>query len=265
MSWKNIKTFLIILFLIINMYLIFSHYGFDLKLPGKTYVNEKTLDDTVSIIKNNYNVTLDKKIVPTKTDNLGIIDASNIIYTEAFKKAGYNFKTKGSSFEGEIPTDAVSYNEENARLLIDEFLKTVGIEEETYEINMKKDDSGIVCIAEEKLGPYSIFNGKIEFVFAPKKMKVTGSWYIANEGSLDETTKPSKMTDITGVIVEMAGNAFRSDGNEVKIIDIDYGYYVSYYDENSVIKSSSAIPCYVLKDDNECKYYYDALNGKQLK
>ena len=265
MSWKNIKTFLIILFLLINIYLIFSHYGFEFKQHGKTYIDKETLDDTISIIQNNYNIYLNKNLVPLKTDNLGIIDASNIIYTPDFKDSGYDFKTSGASFETNIPTDIISYNEENAGALVHKFLADMNIDTENCEIIMKKGDSGITCTINELLGPYSIFNGKIKMVFTAKNMNVKGSWYTANKNSLNDSEKPAKMSDITGVIVDMASSIANSDGTQVKIIDIDYGYYVSYYDENSVIKSSSAIPCYLLKDDKGCKYYYDALNGKQLK
>ena len=50
-----------------------------------------------------------------------------------------------------------------------------------------------------------------------------------------------------------------------EITNIQYGYYVSYYDENAVSKSASAIPCYMVITDSGYKYYYDAINGKSLK
>mgnify|MGYP003293129731 CR=1 FL=1 len=78
MNWKNIKTFLIILFLIINIYLIYSQYGFDFKSPNASYVNKDTLNDSVSIIKNNYNVNIDKNIIPEKMK-------FKLIIVEAFK------------------------------------------------------------------------------------------------------------------------------------------------------------------------------------
>ena len=42
-------------------------------------------------------------------------------------------------------------------------------------------------------------------------------------------------------------------------------YFVSYYDENAVSKSASAIPCYMIETDSGLKYYYDVLNGNLLK
>ena len=56
MSWKNIKTFLIVLFLIINIYLIYSQYGFSFKSSDSSYVSKDTLSDSIWIIEKNYNI-----------------------------------------------------------------------------------------------------------------------------------------------------------------------------------------------------------------
>ena len=117
MSWKNIKTFLIILFLIINAYLIFSQYGFDFQSSNKTYIDEKSLSDTISIIQKNYNIEIDNETVPYEVNNLGIIDVTNLIYTDKFKNSEYGFKTNGSFFESEIETNTYSYNHRYCSLL----------------------------------------------------------------------------------------------------------------------------------------------------
>lgn len=265
MSWKNIKTFLIILFLIINAYLIFSQYGFDFKSSGKTYVDEKSLSDTISIIQKNYNIEIENKTVPYEINNLGIIDVTNIIYTDKFKNSDYAFKTNGSFFEAEIETNTYSYNEINAGEQIIKVLNTLGIEKDFYNLDIKKSDEGLVCTVYEKLSPYPIFNGKIKAVFAPKKISLKGSWHIAEKDALKKTESPAEMAKITGVIIDMASKAGKDNTDGLKITNIEYGYFVSSYDENTASKTSSAIPCYMLKTSDNIKYYYDALNGKQLK
>ena len=89
MSWKNIKTFLIVLFVVINIYLIYSQYGFSFKSSGSSYVNKDTLNDTIGIIEKNYNISLDKTIIPSKLKKLGIIDVTNIIYTDKFENSKF--------------------------------------------------------------------------------------------------------------------------------------------------------------------------------
>ncbi len=265
MNWKNIKTFLILLFLLMNLYLILSTNGFLFRKSNATYVDKDTIQNTINIIKNNYNVRLDISVIPKYVDNLINTDVTNIIYTDKFKRSGYDFKTYKGIFEANIETDTYSYNEENARTQITEILSNMNIPKETFTLNIYKTDEGLVCIANEVFAPYSIFNGKIKAVFMPSTINIRGSWYLPQSGDTKKLTSAVKMTDITSVIIDMANRCAKSDGSKVEITDIEFGYYVSSYDENVVSKSSSAIPCYMFKTDNDLKYYYDASNGKPIK
>lgn len=265
MSWKNIKTFLILLFSLINIYLIFSTNGFVFRKQNTTYIDKTTIENTVNIVKNNYNITVDASIIPKSVNNLRNTDVTNIIYTDKFSKSQYNFKTKGGTFETTIKTGTFSYNEDNAKTQIKDVLKTLGIEENTYTLNIYKTDEGLVCVADEVFSPHRIFNGKIKAVFMPSEISVQGAWYVPQSKDTRNLKSSSKMADITSVIIDMAEKCAKSDGSEVEITNIEFGYYVSSYDENVVSKSSSAIPCYILKTDDGSKYYYDALNGKSIK
>lgn len=265
MSWKNIKSFLIILFLIINLYLVFSQYGFNFKSSDFCYVNKKTLSDSISIIKKNYNVIADKAIVPEKVKKLGIIDVTNIIYTKKFEKSGYGFKTNGANFEVQIETDTYSYNETNAKLEFVKILSDIGIDKGTYKLSVKKTDIGLVCTAMAVVEPFHIFNASISAVFAPQKINLHGSWYLAEKDVLEENKRKEEMADIAAVLIDVAALCTKSEGGKTEIEDIEYGYYVSSYDENSASKTSSAIPCYKIKTDAGIKYYYDSLTGKLLK
>jgi len=264
MSWKNIKTFLIILFVIINTYLIFSINGFDFKKSDTSYINKNALGDTIDIIKNNYNVILDEAIVPESFENIGIIDVTNIIYTDKFLNSPYNFKKENTKFEAEIKTETFSYNETNGQIQITKILEDIGIEKNSYTLDIKKSDEGLVCFVNEVLPPYPIFSGNIKAVFAPSKINIKGNWYITDIIN-QNTNIPSKMAEITSVIIDMAQKEASGDGERINIKSVEYGYYVSSYDENSVSKSLSAIPCYYFETDKGSKYYYDALNGKTLK
>ena len=265
MNWKNIKTFLIILFLIINLYLIYSQYGFNFRASDTSYVDKNTLSDSINIIKKNYNVNLDKNIIPDKIAKLGIIDVTNIIYTEKFKKSDYKFETKGTVFKTHIETETYSYNEANAGAQFAQILNDIGIDRQTYLTDIEKTDEGLVCTASGLVKPYEIFNGRIKAVFTPKKINLSGSWYITKEGILKKTKKNEDMADIPSVIIDTAGWCANSDGSPKTITDFSYGYYVSSYDENSASKTSSAIPCYMIETDDGIKYYYDSLNGKRMK
>lgn len=263
MSWKNIKSFLIILFIIINVYLLVSTYGLDFERKDTSYSDPDAIENTVTIIKKNYNISIDKSIIPTKLKNLPIVDVTNIIYTDKFKNSKYNFDTKGSVFEAQIKSDTFSYNEDNAKEQFVQILADIGIESDSYELNSQKTDYGLICSANGIASSYPVFNSIITATFSSNSITIRGRWHIAPKKA-DENSKPQSMTDITGVIIGLSDSIARSDGSAIKITDISYGYYISYYDENSVSKSSSAIPCYMLSADDGSKYYYDALTGKKL-
>ena len=118
----------------------------------------------------------------------------------------------------------------------------------------------------EKIKSYPIFNGRIEAVFSSAVISMNGTWYISGTSNVESDDKSMRMADITGVIVNMASESANGrSGVPGKITSINYGYFVSSYDENTVSKSASAIPCYLIGADNGSKYYYDASNGKLLK
>ena len=265
MNWKIIKTFLIVLFLIINLYLIYSQYGFGIKSSDSSYINKNTLNDAIGIIEKNYNVMLDKSVIPSKVKKLGIIDVKNIIYTDNFKNAKYDFETNGAGFKTHIETQTYSYNEENAKRQFIKILSDLGIEKTNYNIEVKKTDEGLVCGAYGLIEPYKIFNGKIKAVFSPRNINFFGSWYIAEEGILKNHKTKDDMADIPSVLIDVSTRSKKIDRSKAYITEFDYGYYVSSYDEQSASKTSSAIPCYMIKTDDGIKYYYDSLNGKLLK
>lgn len=264
MSWKNIKTFLILLFIIINTYLVFSTDGFFQK-PTVTYVDKSTIKDVAIVVKNNYNISLSANIVPKKVTNLKNIDVTNIIYTDALKKSGFDFEINGASFEVKIKTQTYSYNEDNAKKQVSDILEKLGIKNDNYKISTYKSDKGIVCNINQAISEYPIFNSKIKAVCASSEIKLYGTWYVTDIKKEKELITASKMTDITSVIIDVADKCNKSDGTQVKITQIGYGYYVPSYDENIVSKTSPAIPCYMIKTDEGLKYYYDATNGKPIK
>ena len=72
MSWKKIKTFLILLFILINLYLIISTSGSVVRFNSVTVVDSETLKKTSSVISSNYNISFKESDVPLKIHNLNI-------------------------------------------------------------------------------------------------------------------------------------------------------------------------------------------------
>ncbi len=263
MNWKTIKSFLILLFLIINLYLIISTSGSVVRFNSVTIVDKETLKQTEAVILDNYNITFDQSEVPLRINNLNIIDVTNYIYTKhnnADEK--YDIEFSGNEFTVSVDTETYSYNERNAREEIVNILSSIGIQSSNYSLSFFKDDTGLVCEAYGLVSDVPILNSCIKAKFNPKKINISGTWYIPNTDDIKSTDNSLRMTDITGILIDAAFRATEGTKSFEKII---YGYYVSSYDENAVSKISSAIPCYMIQTDNGIKYYYDALDGKFLK
>lgn len=266
MSWKKIKTFLILLFLLINLYLIYSTSGSIMRIYSVTTVDEATISKTVDIISNNYNISIDKKLIPSKIDNLNNIDVTNYIYTDDIKNSKYEIRASGALFNVSVSTKTYSYNETNARKELVDILSHMGIAEQTYKLSFSKSDTGLVCIADEYVSGYHILNARIRAEFTPTLIALQGQWYFPHSTDVKSQDTSMRMSDVTGVLVDTAGRSAQNTQNPPKSVSkIKYGYFVSYYDENAVTKTASAIPCYMIETDNGSKYYYDASNGKFLK
>lgn len=264
MSWKKIKTFLILLFLIINLYLIISTSGSVVRFNSVTIVDSDTLKKTASVVSSNYNITFEQSKVPLKIHNLNIIDVTNYIYTDhSLADEKYKLSFERNVFRFVVNTNTYSYNEDNARAELEVVISNLGIKKEDYTLTFKKSDNGLVGTAVGVVSGVPILNSRIKAEFDTKKITVSGTWYLPNTIDIKSKDNTLRMADITGVLIDAADRSPR--GQTSSFSEITYGYYVSSYDENAVTKISSAIPCYMIQTNNGLTYFYDALNGKFLK
>jgi len=264
MSWKKIKTFLILLFILINLYLIISTSGSVVRFNSVTVVDSETLKKTSSVISSNYNISFKESDVPLKIHNLNIIDVTNYIFTDhSLADEKYKLTFDGNAFSFVINTDTYSYNEENARAELVPVFSNLGIKREDYSLNFQKGDTGLLGTATALVEGVPILNSRIKAEFDTKKITVYGTWYFPNTKEIKSSDNTLRMVDITGILIDAADRSPK--GHTTSFDKITYGYYVSSYDENAVTKISSAIPCYMIQTNNGLTYFYDALNGKFLK
>lgn len=73
MNWKNIKTFLIILFLGINIFLAVS----TVRMHGADRLTEQNINDAVALLGQN-NIYIDKSLIPTVPANLDKIGRAHV-------------------------------------------------------------------------------------------------------------------------------------------------------------------------------------------
>ncbi len=266
MNWKRIKTFLIVLFLIINVYLISTTSGIAiLRVTPKTRVEKETVSKTVKVIESNYGVDISEDKIPTEFVNLSNIDVTNFVFTENFEKKDYGFVQTESGFECEFKTKTYSYTENIAKSEIISILSSLGIDQSIYKMKFKKSDHGLVCVISEYVSGYPIFDGRIYAEFTSSMIKMKGNWYLPQQTEVKQYESSERLHDITSVLIDCVSRVSGEKSEKYGIENIAYGYFVGYHDENVITKSASAIPCYMIETDFGYKYYYDAYNGKFLK
>ena len=264
MNWKKIKSFLILLFVLINLYLIISTSGSVVRFNSITVVDKDTLQKTASVILSNYNISIDKSKVPLKLHNLNIIDVTNYIYSNnAFPDKKYEPTFENNSFSCAIHTDTYSYNEQNASAELEKIIADFGIQKQDYTLSFHKSDTGLVCTVTGQVSGVPILNSLIKANFDTKKITLSGTWYMPNTTDIKSNDNTLRMIDITGILIDAADRAPKDVTTSFK--KIVFGYYVSSYDENAATKISSAIPSYMIQTNTGLTYYYDALNGNFLK
>ena len=152
MNLGRVKTFLIILFLGINIYLIAAGFS-----TTRFYLDKDTVSDCIEVLGEN-SVTLKEGVMPRYTVNLRGIDTDNTVYTNEFVKGGKNgFKTKGNTFSCMFtPTDKTA---EPQKAVLG-FLEENGFDTEHMKFSSAKEDGVwyITCC----VGDYSIFDSRNE-------------------------------------------------------------------------------------------------------
>ena len=265
MNLGKVKTFLIVLFLGINIYLLISLFT-----SSTFYIDSETIDSTVEILKTN-DIDVDKEVIMKSVENLKNIDTSNVVYTEKFKKNNKNgsFQIEGDTFSCTKSFDGIyAKGEDDIKDTIEEYLEKMGFPLEymkTGKISENKKGEKVYYIS-CYVDDYEIFDSKIKITLQKNNtVLIKGTWY---EPLSDDVKLRSRSRDtvyITSVLVSMIQNEEIMAKAPFTITDIDYGYLAgASYGEGTHVKSS-ALPYYRIKDNKGNVYYYDAQNGSYLK
>ena len=244
MNWGKLKSFLIVLFLIINVFLIVSMF---ISYKVKTTISDETIQNTVSILKRN-DIIVDPSIIDNAVKNVHDITLKPITKSDNFS-AKFTLKDY-NAFEMTF-SEKISDTDEMKKILSNASIKDYKIE---------KEFSNGFGIVSQKAGGYTIFDTTVEVESNAAGTRVMGEWY-------EIITKPKKNKDfdniviLPSILINYISNSQRPEG-EQKITDIEYGYYVTNKNSDSVIYT--AIPCWRIEVDSAMNFYYNARNGEYM-
>lgn len=273
MNFGRAKTILIIIFAIVNLFLVgyifFTSY--DITTPDNI-----TVDKTISILEKR-NVFLDKSVKLTRADNInylnlkGITSDENVIASkllDSYTKNGGKYSgdngdltiTNGE-FEWNVK-DSHTFKEFNEKSVVkyaEKFLKN-------HEIDM----------SDLKLESVSLKGGNYEieyhhYFFDKELFNVSTTVFVSGGGvykvigrifSLDSLSESEKFTN-NPINVLLNYSAGKDKSKKVEILAVNPGYYTE--NNPGEFKSLSVQPCFELVLKSGESLYFDAVSAKMIK
>lgn len=236
MNWERMKSFLIVLFVAINIFLI----AFMLNSVSNTNTVSKTIvADTVSILGSN-NIYIDSNIIPLSTDNPGSFEVTPVNVSTTY-------------------TSSKNITDKNAKGEIKKALKSVGIKD--YAISRNSD--GTYCIGQKAYGHF-IFDSSVVIKINGNTITLEGKWYTPRSKS---SAKDGDMLPVTSVLIDFMNNPQRDAALHNSISSISIGYCVPAHDSGADYISMTAVPCYSITTSNGASFLYEATSGafKQMR
>lgn len=261
MNLGRVKSFLIFLFLFINIYLVISLF-----MSTRFTIDKKTVQTTVAVLEKN-GISVDESIITRSLVNLKNIDTNNIIYTAEFKKSQYAdlYEIKDDNFIFRKKTSVYSESDSQIKDEVRTILEKSGFETKHMKLgNIYVDSQNnkrlyIRCF----VGKYEIFDSNIKVCISKDSISLSGSWYEPLSSDVKSKSSSRDTVYVTSVLVSLIENSEKE--LPLKITNIDYGYLAgTSYGEGAHV-TTAALPYYRIKDDKNNVYYYDAKNGSYLK
>ncbi len=278
MQWSRIKTILIVIFLIVNIYLLVNYLNTS---QNGVSVTPSAVDDAVSILEEN-SIKIDKRIIPTTAPEIRVFDVTNLYATkediaEAFLGAGY-FKNEqsifskdnktlwvnGSNFDLIVTQDNLpvipslkGLSDDNCRKYAMDIIKKLNLGEQYIEITSSTVENGVRIMRFRR-----IFDEKI-VVDTSLSISITESGVCKIEGRnwLGDTIKEGQFISTRTAVealVKFATNPNIDRTNQIEITNIDECYYLG--DRESESKTITAIPVWRITTKDNGIFLYDARN-----
>lgn len=236
MDWSRAKTILIVIFLVLNIFLIYNLAADESKVVT---ISQKDIIDVQTILKRS-NIEL-KAQVPNKIKSksfLKVEDAPNMKFT----------------INNEPKDNVKGFNQKKIEKYVETYLKSKDIFPEYAQVsNFTKDNNGYEIKYKQVFRDNEIFRSYMNIKLSEKGVTSIESHWFNPVGFIDDV-KDIK-TPLEALLV------FAKDaGGEVKITidDISLGYYLSDDIQNA---SVSAVPVWRIKASDGSIYYYNAYEG----
>lgn len=237
MNWEKVKTFLIILFFGINVFLV----GFMLNSVKITSSASKTvIDDTVAILTaNSINITNEQ--IPYSITNPGTFDAMPINVAHSYTSPK---ELNEDNIEGEL---------KKAMAVVDlKKFDITKIDGSTYSIRQIIDDHHLCD---------SAITAKVE----NNHISLNGIWYKPKSKPRKGGDADNELVYVTGVLIDFINNPDRDPAVNHTVSSIEVGYGVPQYDGGVQHASVPVVACYSINTSDGSSFIYEASSGEYLR
>lgn len=285
-NWEKLKTFLIVLFAFLNVFLITFTFVQNSKYD---VISDETINDTVKILKSK-GINLDAAKISKKQINLSALTLKNAVVShnfpsgfERYDDKNFSVETDGNlSSESEIKKVLLSIgikdnfeiysnaanadddekilngdNSQNEKNVSSE--KTISSEKNIVNNENSLQNEKIVYL---KIDNFPVFDVFLRLNEENGKVKIVGSWYFC-DSKPRKSSDTSDIVSLTGILIDFS-NIAEFDG-EINVDKIELGYYISDANRSLERLNVNAAPCWKISSSDNKNYYYNARNGEFLK
>ena len=277
MEWQRVKSILIGVFLVVNIFLIMSYMG-GVK-TGVTIDNQTALNAIAVLEKNN--VSIDEKLIPRRTDDIRMFDAVNqfespkavaeFAYQNAQKlNLDYfnpqNVVLADTTFQyiapiGEKIKGLEKLDENSAKKYAEGEMKKLGLclSARCESSVNQKDDSFVVKISPVYEGKRILDSNIYVEVGNTGIKKIFGqNWLCDNitDGGI------TNVIPVTEILINFATNPLRDKTGAVQITKLDIGYFLG--NRGGEKRTVTAVPVWRIITNEGKSYYFDSRNGDLL-
>ncbi len=254
MNWKNIKSFLIILFALINILLIVNTINL-----SKAYIlSDADISSTVLLLEKN-NISIDKKIIPSSAKKYDNIHLTDLTFSDENMMDKFNIvQSNDGNISIKFKTDEIK-NQKNTEKLILNILKENNFNVKDIKLYKKSSD----VLKFEMTSFYDgleIYDNHFDITVNNDSIEFFGKWYTYDTEIINFAQK-NNIVYATSALAEFISIKPDTD-KKITITDISIGYKSEQDDSTNNIKTITAVPCYRLTTDEELVYYYNIRSGK---
>lgn len=273
MNWSGAKNWLIILFLGINIFLVFTLVKSNIQ---SSYIDKQTIEGTVDILAKS-GITVAADIIPNDIPKLGAIDVENSLtdFNETAKKflgegmteiseGSYRNGSKRFAAEGDMiyyvdsaPSEEYEeFDEEAAQRAAVEWLRECGFDIDMVQSVSYRSDEGYIVHIEQKFDKYVLLDSYFNVTVTPLGIsEMEGSWFVPSGGQ-DVFSDSARVKSSVSVLLDFARDSVRISRGSNVIEQISLGYTTG--EKSTYHKYAAAMPVWRIKCSDGNEYYFEA-------